>query len=132
MCEISIALCFIVPAYSFEESSFINVGNLSGTGRCYLVFLFNYFAYVQFLALCSLSRQAAPLENMMRENLSSKHPKAYEWFWSKQVPSVVTSFVNYIEGDQRFVAATSVYIFSFKSPSFWLNALTLLVNTVKH
>ncbi|CAD5322737.1 unnamed protein product [Arabidopsis thaliana] len=57
----------------------------------------------------SLSRQAAPLENMMRENLSSKHPKAYEWFWSEQVPSVVTSFVNYLEGDQRFVAATSVY-----------------------
>ncbi|XP_010486821.1 PREDICTED: uncharacterized protein LOC104764910 isoform X2 [Camelina sativa] len=57
----------------------------------------------------SLSRQAAPLENMMRENLSSKHPKAYESFWSEQIPSTVTSFVNYIEGDQRFVAATSVY-----------------------
>ncbi|CAH2054033.1 unnamed protein product [Thlaspi arvense] len=57
----------------------------------------------------SLSRQASPLESMMRENLSSKHPEAYEWFWSEQVPSVVTSFVNYIEGDQRFLAATSVY-----------------------
>jgi len=59
---------------------------------------------------------------MMRENLSSKHPKAYEWFWSEQVPSVVTSFVNYLEGDQRFVAATSVYVFFFKTPSFWFNA----------
>uniref|UniRef100_A0A1J3HRY9 LETM1 domain-containing protein YLH47, mitochondrial n=2 Tax=Noccaea caerulescens TaxID=107243 RepID=A0A1J3HRY9_NOCCA len=57
----------------------------------------------------SLSRQAALLESMMRDNLSSKHPEAYEWFWSEQVPSVVTSFVNYIEGDQRFLAATSVY-----------------------
>ncbi|KAL1204689.1 hypothetical protein V5N11_017305 [Cardamine amara subsp. amara] len=57
----------------------------------------------------SLLRQVSPLENMMRDNLSSKHPKTYEWFWSEQVPSVVTSFVNYIEGDQRFVAATSTY-----------------------
>ncbi|KAG2272269.1 hypothetical protein Bca52824_066824 [Brassica carinata] len=57
----------------------------------------------------SLSRQAAPLENMMRDTLSSKHPEAYEWFWSEQVPFVVTSFVNYIEGDQRFLAATSFY-----------------------
>ncbi|EOA29861.1 hypothetical protein CARUB_v10012955mg [Capsella rubella] len=57
----------------------------------------------------SLSRQAALLENMMLDNLSSKHPKAYEWFWSEQIPSIVTYFVNYIEGDQRFVAATSVY-----------------------
>ncbi|VVA97249.1 unnamed protein product [Arabis nemorensis] len=57
----------------------------------------------------SLARQSAPLESMMRNDLSSKHPEAYEWFWSEQVPSVVTSFVNCIEGDQRFVAATSVY-----------------------
>ncbi|ESQ48887.1 hypothetical protein EUTSA_v10020029mg [Eutrema salsugineum] len=57
----------------------------------------------------SLSRQAAPLESMMRDNLSSKHPEVYEWFWSEHIPSVVTSFVNYLEGDQRFLAATSVY-----------------------
>lgn len=69
------------------------------------------------LAFYSLSRQAAPLENMMRDTLSSKHPEAYEWFWSEQVPFVVTSFVNYIEGDQRFLAATSLYVFSFKTPS---------------
>ncbi|CAN8259733.1 unnamed protein product [Cochlearia groenlandica] len=58
----------------------------------------------------SLSRQAAPLESMMRDNLSTKHREAYEWFWSEQIPSVVTSFVNYIEEDQRFLAATSVYV----------------------
>ncbi|VVB13419.1 unnamed protein product [Arabis nemorensis] len=57
----------------------------------------------------SLSRQAAPLDSMMREKLSSSHPEANDWFWSDQVPSVVTSFVNCFEGDQRFVAATSAY-----------------------
>ncbi|CAH2073892.1 unnamed protein product [Thlaspi arvense] len=57
----------------------------------------------------SLSRQAGPLDSMMRDKLSSSHPEANEWFWSDQVPSVVTSFVNCFEGDQRFVAATSAY-----------------------
>ncbi|CAN8257052.1 unnamed protein product [Cochlearia groenlandica] len=57
----------------------------------------------------SLSRQAAPLESMMRDKLSSSHPEANEWFWSDQVPSAVTSFVNCFEGDQRFIAATSAY-----------------------
>ncbi|KAF8051559.1 hypothetical protein N665_1701s0002 [Sinapis alba] len=57
----------------------------------------------------SLSRQAAPLDSMMRDKLSSSHPEANEWFWSDQVPSAVTSFVNSFEGDQRFVAATSAY-----------------------
>lgn len=45
----------------------------------------------------------------MREKLSLKHPEAYEWFWSEQVPSVVASFVNYFEGDPRFTSATAVY-----------------------
>ncbi|XP_010423376.1 PREDICTED: uncharacterized protein LOC104708491 isoform X2 [Camelina sativa] len=58
----------------------------------------------------SLSRQAAPLDSMMRDKLSSSHPEANEWFWSEQVPSVVTSFVNCFEGDQRFVSATFVYV----------------------
>ncbi|KAF8052413.1 hypothetical protein N665_1561s0003 [Sinapis alba] len=57
----------------------------------------------------SLSRQAAPLDSMMRDKLSSSHPEANEWFWSDQVPSAVTSFVDFFEGDQRFVAATSAY-----------------------
>ncbi|CAH8343955.1 unnamed protein product [Eruca vesicaria subsp. sativa] len=57
----------------------------------------------------SLSRQAAPLDSMMRDKLSSSHPEANEWFWSDQVPSAVTSFVNSFEEEQRFAAAISAY-----------------------
>ncbi|KAJ4883383.1 LETM1-like protein [Raphanus sativus] len=55
----------------------------------------------------SLSRQAAPLDSVMRDKLSSTHPQANGWFWSHQVPSAVSSFLNCFERDQRFVAATS-------------------------
>ncbi|CAH8359929.1 unnamed protein product [Eruca vesicaria subsp. sativa] len=81
----------------------------------------------------SLSRQAVPLENMMRDTLSSKHPEAYEWFWSEQVPSVVTSFVNYIEGDQRFLAATSLYSkgkSSAASNEIEVSLLMLVLNSI--
>lgn len=57
----------------------------------------------------SLLRQSAPLESVIRDELSAKQPEVYEWFWSEQVPAVVTSFVNYFEKDQRFAAATAVY-----------------------
>eukprot|EP00257_Ricinus_communis_P022061 XP_015581689.1 uncharacterized protein LOC8269720 [Ricinus communis] len=57
----------------------------------------------------SLLRQSAPLESLIREKLSAKHPEAYEWFCSEQVPAVVTSFINYFEGDLRFTAATAMY-----------------------
>ncbi|XP_057997786.1 uncharacterized protein LOC131176744 [Hevea brasiliensis] len=56
----------------------------------------------------SLLRQSAPLESLIREKLSGKHPEANEWFWSEQVPAVMASFVNYFEGDLRFTAATAV------------------------
>ncbi|PON82893.1 LETM1-like [Trema orientale] len=56
----------------------------------------------------SLLRQSACLESSIREKLSTKQPEVYEWFWSEQVTKAVTSFVNYIEGDPRFTAATSV------------------------
>ncbi|CAK9159861.1 unnamed protein product [Ilex paraguariensis] len=56
----------------------------------------------------SLLRQSAPLESVIREKLSAKQPEAYDWFWSEQVPAVVTSFVNHFEKDQRFAAATAV------------------------
>ncbi|KAJ0263818.1 Uncharacterized protein HA466_0022750 [Hirschfeldia incana] len=81
----------------------------------------------------SLSRQAAPLEKMMRDTLSSKHPEAYEWFWSEQVPSVVTSFVNYIEADQRFLAATSFYTkgkSSAASNEIEVSLLMLVLNSI--
>ncbi|KAH9674478.1 LETM1 domain-containing protein [Citrus sinensis] len=56
----------------------------------------------------SLLRQSAPLESLIRDKLSAKLPEGYEWFWSEQVPAVVTSFINYFERDQRFTAATAV------------------------
>uniref|UniRef100_A0A2N9F8I6 LETM1-like protein n=1 Tax=Fagus sylvatica TaxID=28930 RepID=A0A2N9F8I6_FAGSY len=55
-----------------------------------------------------LLRQTAPLESLIRDKLSAKQTEAYEWFFSEQVPVLVTSFVNYLEGDARFTAATAV------------------------
>ncbi|KAL5124791.1 Mitochondrial proton/calcium exchanger protein [Glycine soja] len=55
-----------------------------------------------------LLRLSAPLESLIREKLSAKHPEAYEWFWSEQVPAAVTSFVNKLEGDGRFTAAIAL------------------------
>ncbi|KZV21428.1 hypothetical protein F511_25656 [Dorcoceras hygrometricum] len=57
----------------------------------------------------SLSRQSAPLENVIRESLLAKQAAAFDWFWSEQVPSVVTGFVGYFEKDKRFATATAVY-----------------------
>lgn len=59
----------------------------------------------------SLLRLSAPLESLIRENLSAKQPEVYEWFWSEQVPAVVTSFVNKFEGDGRFTSAIALYVF---------------------
>ncbi|XP_060201126.1 uncharacterized protein LOC132629792 isoform X2 [Lycium barbarum] len=56
----------------------------------------------------SLSRQSAPLESVIRDSLSAKQPEAYDWFWSEQIPAVVTTFVNYFEKDQRFASVTAV------------------------
>lgn len=56
----------------------------------------------------SLLRQSAPLESLMREDMLAKQPEAYEWFWSEQLPMVVTTFVNYLESDPRFTAVTTV------------------------
>lgn len=55
----------------------------------------------------SLSRQSAPLESLIRDSLLAKQPEAYDWFWSEQIPVVVTTFVNYFEKDLRFAAATA-------------------------
>ncbi|CAL5387333.1 unnamed protein product [Camellia sinensis] len=56
----------------------------------------------------SLLRQSGPLESVIREKLSTKQPEAYEWFWSDQVPAVVTTFIDYFESNPRFTAATAV------------------------
>lgn len=60
----------------------------------------------------SLLRLSAPLESLIREKLSAKQPEAYEWFWSEQVPSVVTSFVKKLEADGRFTDAVALYVSS--------------------
>ncbi|XP_027366328.1 uncharacterized protein LOC113872737 isoform X2 [Abrus precatorius] len=65
----------------------------------------------------SLLRLSAPLESLCREKLSAKQPEAYEWFWSEQVPAVVTSFVNKLEGDGRFTAAIALSGKNFSSAS---------------
>ncbi|CAK9320190.1 unnamed protein product [Citrullus colocynthis] len=54
----------------------------------------------------SLLRQSAPLESLIRDQLLAKQPEAYDWFWSQQIPMVITSFVNNFERDPRFAAAT--------------------------
>ncbi|KAL9238881.1 hypothetical protein vseg_013252 [Gypsophila vaccaria] len=54
----------------------------------------------------SLLRLSAPLESVIREKLSGKQPQLFEWFWSEQIPVVVTTFVNHFERDPRFEAAT--------------------------
>ncbi|KAL5739990.1 hypothetical protein ACOSP7_028872 [Xanthoceras sorbifolium] len=56
----------------------------------------------------SLFRQSAPLESLIRDKLLAKQPEGYQWFWSEQVPVVVSFFVNYFEEDQRFTAATAM------------------------
>ncbi|GFP97208.1 hypothetical protein PHJA_001864900 [Phtheirospermum japonicum] len=57
----------------------------------------------------SLSRQSAPLESVINDKLLAKQPEAYDWFWSEQIPAVVTSFVNYFDKEQRFAQANEVY-----------------------
>lgn len=62
------------------------------------------------LVSCSLLRQSTPFESLIRDKLSANQPDAFEWFWSEQVPGAVTSFVNHLEGDARFAAATALYV----------------------
>lgn len=54
----------------------------------------------------SLLRLSAPLESIVREELSAKQPELFQCFWSEQVPVVVTTFVNHFQRDPRFKAAT--------------------------
>ncbi|KAL3628247.1 hypothetical protein CASFOL_027293 [Castilleja foliolosa] len=57
----------------------------------------------------SLSRQSAPLESVINDKLLDKQPEANDWFWSEQIPAVVTSFVNFFDKEQRFAPANKVY-----------------------
>ncbi|KAI3823351.1 hypothetical protein L1987_04786 [Smallanthus sonchifolius] len=74
----------------------------------------------------SLSRHSAPLVSVIRDALSEKQPELYDWFWSEQVPSVVSSFVNYFEKDQRFAAGTRVKGTSLSSRDACDKSLLLL------
>ncbi|XP_072977957.1 uncharacterized protein [Typha angustifolia] len=56
----------------------------------------------------SLVRLCAPLERIIQDELSMKQNAAYEWFWSYQLPLVMTTFVNLFEKDVRFSAATRI------------------------
>jgi len=59
-----------------------------------------------------LLRLSSPLDSLIREKSSAKHPEAYEWFWSGQVPAAVTSFVDKLQRDGRFTVAIALYVFS--------------------
>ncbi|KAK2418478.1 LETM1 protein [Trifolium repens] len=56
---------------------------------------------VLLIASCNLLRLSALLESLIREKVSVKQPKAYDWFWSKQVPAVVASFIKKFEGSEK-------------------------------
>ncbi|GMH09971.1 hypothetical protein Nepgr_011812 [Nepenthes gracilis] len=61
---------------------------------------------ISLLVQRSLLRLSAPLESTIREKLSAKQPELCEWFWSEQIPVVVTTFVHHFERDPRFNNAT--------------------------
>ncbi|XP_078447113.1 uncharacterized protein LOC144715999 isoform X2 [Wolffia australiana] len=56
----------------------------------------------------SLIKLSVPLETMIRDEVSSKEASAYDWFWSQQYPTVVSYFVNLLEREPQFQAATSL------------------------
>nr|GMC84408.1 uncharacterized protein LOC109149932 isoform X2 [Ipomoea batatas] len=78
----------------------------------------------------SVLKQTAPLESVIRDKLLAKQPEAYEWFWSEQIPTVVATFVNYFESDQRFVAATAVTGIGVSSSPDNTSDVTLLMLVV--
>ncbi|CAI9780235.1 unnamed protein product [Fraxinus pennsylvanica] len=75
----------------------------------------------------SLSRQCAPLENIIKEKLLDKQPEAYEWFWSEQIPVAVTNFVDNFEKDQRFATATETFRKGLSSVSGSPSDISLLM-----
>ncbi|KAL6507754.1 hypothetical protein OROGR_023949 [Orobanche gracilis] len=75
----------------------------------------------------SLSRQSAPLESVINDKLLDKHPEAFDWFWSEQIPAVATSFVNYFENEQRFAPVNTVYRESLSAVSGSSSDICLLL-----
>ncbi|KAI5425391.1 uncharacterized protein LOC127125609 isoform X2 [Lathyrus oleraceus] len=76
----------------------------------------------------SLLQLSAPLESLIKEKLSAKQPKAYDWFWSKQVPAVVASFINKIEGSGKDICGG---LSSASDVSLLMLALTSIAVIIK-
>ncbi|KAL3839311.1 hypothetical protein ACJIZ3_023902 [Penstemon smallii] len=75
----------------------------------------------------SLSRQSAPLESVIKDKFLAKQPEAYDWFWSEQIPAVVTSFVNFFDKEQCFAPATALYRKGLSSVSGDSSDISLLM-----
>ncbi|KAK1263825.1 hypothetical protein QJS04_geneDACA008566 [Acorus gramineus] len=75
----------------------------------------------------SLLKQSSPLESLIREELSAKQPGAYEWFWDQQHPMVVTNFVNLLERDPHFNAATTLFSRGVSSSSEKTGDISLIM-----
>lgn len=61
------------------------------------------------LVACAIVQQrllhlCSPLEESIRQHLSSRDPDAEEWLWYQQHPVVVTKFTSNLENDPRFTA----------------------------
>ncbi|XP_010942618.1 uncharacterized protein [Elaeis guineensis] len=83
--------------------------------------------HVNVLVERSLLRLCSPLESIIRDELSSKLPVAYEWFWSHQHPMVVATFVNLFERDHHFNAAITSYWNRESSGSDTMNDLSIIM-----
>ncbi|KAK1309991.1 hypothetical protein QJS10_CPA08g01410 [Acorus calamus] len=75
----------------------------------------------------SLLKQSSPLESLIREELSAKQPGAYEWFWDQQHPMVVTNFINLLERDPHFNAATTLFSRGVSSSSEKTGDISLIM-----
>ncbi|KAK1300350.1 hypothetical protein QJS10_CPB13g01513 [Acorus calamus] len=75
----------------------------------------------------SLLKQSSPLESLIREELSAKQPGAYEWFWDQQHPMVVTNFINLLEREPHFNAATTLFSRGVSSSSEKTGDISLIM-----
>lgn len=67
------------------------------------------------------------MESLIRDSLLAKQPEAYDWFWSEQIPVVVTTFVNYFEKDLRFAAATAEYVIAERTLNMLIFCIAICV-----
>ncbi|RAL51717.1 hypothetical protein DM860_010435 [Cuscuta australis] len=55
----------------------------------------------------SISKLSAPLESVINNKLLANQQEIFEWFWSEQIPAVVTTFVNYFQREKSFTSSTA-------------------------